>query len=90
MNTFFIIYLVFAYIILGFVTLIMYRAELENDKYIRYLNKDNAKNIRIYFRLVALVLWPVLWVLLILKFIFISIPAFFKAIFGGIYKMIVE
>lgn len=90
MNTFFIIYLVFAYIILGFVTLIMYRAELENDKYIRYLNKDNARNIRIYFRLVALVLWPVLWVLLILEFIFISIPAFFKAIFRGIYKMIVE
>lgn len=90
MGPFFIGYMIFCYVLLGLITLMMYRSEFEDDWPFTKLNPDNARNIRVYFRIVILLLWPAFWVSIILIGILSEVPRFFKIVFTGLYKFIFE
>lgn len=90
MDGFFIGFFVFCYILLGLITLLGYRCDYEENTNIKKLNPDNARNIRIYLRLVVLFCWPLLWVYVILMDIIRPIPRIVNILFKGLYRFITE
>ena len=90
MDGFFIGFLSFCYILLGLITLLGYRCDYEENQSIKKLNPDNAKNIRIYLRLVVLLFWPLFWIYVMIMDIIRPIPRVVKILFKGLYRFITE
>ena len=90
MDGFFIGIFMFFYILFGFITLLGYRCDYEENQYIKKLNPDNARNIRIYLRLVVLFFWPLLWIYVIIMDMIRPIPRVINILFKGLYRFITE
>ena len=68
----------------------MYRSEFEDDWPFTKLNPDNARNIRVYLRLVILLFWPLFWIYVMIMDIIRPIPRVINILFKGLYRFITE